>query len=360
MSDSYEGTPSADSYYERLGVERSASDEEVNRASKRAKRAVHPDNNSSEQATAEREFDRVTDASDALTDSGSRAAYDTFIDDQGPDTGTELYEEWDAGGRPRPPSEWLSEPRSASSSTTTSASATTTTDSTATDTSRARTQEERRPNQRQRRSEQRTTEQAGRAAADATADATGQQAAAEGDTAGDNTTPSATPNRAPESVLGEDPEEMYSKYVLDSDAEWGSPEAAPAGTSQQDSNEDTVTARYVPTPIDRFVRVVVNTPLGSLLAVSIPKSRLLRGAIAVVWLAVAVVFGPVVELLAGLPFVLFPRIGPWLYTPLAAVVLLAPTAVPLETSAGVVAVLVLFSIGYYLLVRGSRLDPYAR
>ncbi|ERH02605.1 MAG: DnaJ-class molecular chaperone with C-terminal Zn finger domain protein, partial [Halonotius sp. J07HN6] len=133
MSDAYSGTPSADSYYERLGVDRSASDDDIDTASKRAKRAVHPDNNSSEQATAEREFDRVTDAGDALTDSESRAAYDTFVEEQGPDTGTELYEQWDAEGRPQSPSGWLAQPRSTDTTTATADStATTTADSTAT------------------------------------------------------------------------------------------------------------------------------------------------------------------------------------------------------------------------------------
>ena len=120
MPDSYDGTPSADSYYERLGVDPDASEETITRASKLAKRTLHPDNNSSEQATAEREFDRVTDAADALTDSESRAAYDTFLDDQGPATGTDRYEEWDAAGRPKSPTAWLSEPRSIGSSSTAS------------------------------------------------------------------------------------------------------------------------------------------------------------------------------------------------------------------------------------------------
>ncbi|MFB6293364.1 MAG: DnaJ domain-containing protein, partial [Halonotius sp.] len=130
MSDAYSGTPSADSYYERLGVDRAASDDDIDTASKLAKRAVHPDNNSSEQATAEREFDRVTDAGDVLTDSESRAAYDTFIDDQGTETGTELYEQWDAEGRPQPPTEWLAQPRSTDTATPTTDSTTTTADST--------------------------------------------------------------------------------------------------------------------------------------------------------------------------------------------------------------------------------------
>jgi len=140
MTDSYGGTPSAASYYERLGVDPDAGDEEINRASKLAKRAVHPDNNSSKQAAAEREFDRVTDAADALTDSDGRAAYDTFIDDQGPEIGTARYEEWDAADRPKSPIAWLSEPRSSGSSSTAS-----TTNNT---TSRTRADATRSPNNR--------------------------------------------------------------------------------------------------------------------------------------------------------------------------------------------------------------------
>ena len=254
MSEGYSGTPSAASYYERLGVDPDADSEAISKAGKRAKRAVHPDSNSSEQATAEREFDRVTDASSALTDSDSRAAYDTFINEQGPETGTDQYEQWDADGRPRPPAEWLSQPRSSGSVSTTSTSSTTTTSaSTTRSQSTAGTETAS------------TTRQPHGTTADAstareTVDDDGQQTAAspsDSEFRGTNT----ASKRAPESVLGEDPEELYSKYVLDSEAEWGSPEAAEAAGGGSDGDTARVTARYVPRGVDRVVRSVVDSPL---------------------------------------------------------------------------------------------------
>lgn len=380
MPDSYGGTPSADSYYERLGVDPEASDEAVTRASKLAKRAVHPDNNSSEQTTAEREFDRVTDAADALTDSDSRAAYNTFIDDQGSDTGTSLYEEWDVAGRPRSPTAWLSEPRSRGSSSTTSttsASTTNTTTETAETsttasttkksdrtTSRTRTGADDRPGDRRRPGEQTqastttretddTAASDGRTTTASTADATETQEA--GDSA--STTPTGRPNskRAPESVLGEDPEELYSKYVLDSEAAWGpreddsdSSHAASDGASPETSTS------AVETVVSRVVSPEVAAIIGRFVAV--PKPWWLRGGVAVVLLALAVVVGPIAERLALLPFVALPRIGPWLYPVLAAAVTVAPELVPLETSAAWLVAYAGLSVGYSLLGRRRRLN----
>ena len=47
------------------------------------------------------------------------------------------------------------------------------------------------------------------------------------------------------------------------------------------------------------------------------------------------------------------------YPPLAAGAVLAPSVVPLETQPVVFAVFAGLAVGYYVLVRGSRLDPYA-
>ena len=356
MSEGYSGTPSAASYYERLGVDPDASDDAVATAGKRAKRAVHPDSNSSEQATAEREFDRVTDASDALTDSDSRAAYDTFINEQGPETGTDQYEQWDADGRARPPTEWLSQPRASGSSgsvsTTSTSSTTTTSASTTRSQSTAGTETAS------------TTRQPHGTTADASTaretvdDDDGQQTAAspsDSEFRGTNT----ASKRAPESVLGEDPEELYSKYVLDSEAEWGSPEAAEAAGGGSDGDTARVTARYVPRGVDRVVGAVVDSPLGAMFTVAAPQSRLGRLAAVAVWVALAVALGPVGELLAFAPFVVMPRIGPWLYPPLAAGAVLAPSVVPLETQPVVFAGFAVLAVGYYVLVGGSQLDPYA-
>ncbi|MFQ3476221.1 J domain-containing protein [Halonotius sp. F2-221B] len=370
MPDSYGGTPSADSYYERLGVDRDASEETIKRASKLAKRSVHPDNNSSEQATAEREFDRVTDAADALTDSESRAAYDTFIDDQGTATGTDRYEEWDAAGRPKSPTAWLSEPRSGGSSTTntstTQTADTSTTASTADTSSRTRTDASqqtnanRRPNDRRRPGEQ--------TAASTSAEETAETAADDGYTAAASTpetetgettetastTPTGRPNskRAPESVLGEDPEELYNKYVLDSDAAWGSGETE-AGQAGGGSGTGGVAPSVPGAVVSRFVSAEVAADIDRVAAA--PKPWWLRGSLAVVLLALAVVVGPIAERLALLPVVAVPRIGLWLYPTLAAAVTLAPELVPLETPAGWLAAYAGLSVGYALLGRRLRM-----
>lgn len=380
MPDSYGGTPSADSYYERLGVDPDASEETIKRASKLAKRSVHPDNNSSEQTTAEREFDRVTDAADALTDSESRGAYDTFIDDQGPATGTDRYEEWDAADRPKSPTEWLSEPRSNGSSSTTSGSTTsrsTTSRSTTTGSSRTRTHASRRPNtgrqpndrrqpntgrqpnDRRRPGEQTATSTPTDETAETAADDSYTTAASTPETETRetaetaSTTPTGRPNakRAPESVLGEDPEELYNKYVLDSDAAWG-PSDAEAGQAGNDSGT-AVAPSVAGAVVSRFVSAEVAADIDRVAAA--PKPWWLRGGLAVVLLTLAVVVGPVAERLALLPVVAVPRIGLWLYPTLAAGVTLAPELVPLETSAGWLAAYAGLSVGYVLLGRWLRM-----
>ena len=369
MPDSYGGTPAADSYYERLGVDRDASEETIKRASKLAKRSVHPDNNSSEQATAEREFDRVTDAADALTDSESRAAYDTFIDDQGPVTGTDRYEEWDAAGRQKSPTAWLSEPRSNGSSSTPSTSTTgasTTSGSTTNNTSsRTRTNASRetntdrdpnagrQPNDRRRPGEQTaastpTEETAETAADDGYTAAASTPETETGETAETaSTTPTGRPNskRAPESVLGEDPEELYNKYVLDSDAAWGSGEAE-AGQTGGGSGTAGASPSVAGAVVSRFVSAEV---------AAAPKPWWLRGGLAVVLLALAVVVGPIAERLALLPFVAVPWIGLWLYPTLLAGVTLAPELVPLETPALWLAAYAGLSVGYLLVGRRLRM-----
>ena len=382
MPDSYGGTPSADSYYERLGIDRDADDEEVKRAGKLAKRAVHPDNNSSEQTAAEREFDRVTDAADALTESESRTAYDTFIDDQGPVTGTDRYEEWEAAGRPKSPTAWLSEPRSSGSSSTTSGSttnaSTTSTSTTSNTSSRTRTNAnrqpntddrpnanrnpnaDRRPNDHRRPGEQTaastpTGETAETAANDSYTAAASTPETETGETAeAASTTPTGRPNskRAPESVLGEDPEELYDKYVLDSDAAW---EPSETGNNRSEGDHGTagVAASAAATVVSRFISPGVGGSIRSVAAA--PKPWWLRIAIAVVLLAIAVVVGPIAEGLALLPFVFLPRIGPWLYPTLAAAVTVQPEVVPLETSALLFVGYAGLAIGYALLSRRHQL-----
>lgn len=421
MSDEYSGTPSADSYYERLGTDRTASDDDIDTASKVAKRAIHPDNNSSEQATAEREFDRVTDAGDVLTDSDSRAAYDTFIKDQGPETGTELYEQWDSEGRPGSPAEWLAEPRATNTATTTTDSTTTTTADSTTTTAdatgtgepasdqsgwtqpgesgeqrgdrrgwsedewnaRARTRDGRRgagepegadasatrPGSDTDDDNRQTTvrtgadaaEQAGGETTIPTGDAVaGEEAAADATT---GTTTTASSSRSPRSVLNKDPEEMYSEYVLESEPEWRA-DSPDGDMGQSDRGASTaegrrVTASAAPAPLARLLAGVVGGPLAPLLTVAAPKSRRLRGVAVAALIGVAVVLGPVGEALVLLPLVVFPRVGPWLFGTLAAAAAVVPGIMSLAFPAIGWLALAIVSGGYFLLIRGSQLDPYA-
>jgi len=431
MSDEYSGTPSADSYYERLGVDRAAGDDEIDTASKLAKRAVHPDNNSSEQATAEREFDRVTDAGDALTDGESRAAYDTFIEDQGPETGTELYEQWDADSRPQPPTEWLAQPRSTETTTTTDSTATTTdstttatADSTTTATADSTTTEAdtaahdpdgdqpgwTQPEEGDRRgwsgdewntrartpegqtdagepegtatggedgtatdaatmgsetadNDQRTTVHTGETATATDEETTvpTDDAAAAAQAAGD-TASETPPKRSARSVLNRDPEEMYSEFVLDSDPEWGTDSTD--DTAERAKRRDSVAggrgvAAAVPAPLARLLAVIVASPLGGMLTVAAPQSRLLRAVAAAVLVGVGVAAGPVAGAVALLPLVVFPRVGPWLFGTLAAATAALSGVPELAVPASGWLALAACAGGYYLLVRGSRLDPYA-
>jgi molecular chaperone DnaJ len=64
-------------YYEVLGVERNASEEEVKRAYRRLAVKFHPDKNPDD-ANAEEKFKELGEAYDVLMDSDKRAAYDRF------------------------------------------------------------------------------------------------------------------------------------------------------------------------------------------------------------------------------------------------------------------------------------------
>lgn len=67
-------------YYEVLGVERNASEEEIKRAYRKLARQHHPDLQSSEQAkkASEERFKEVSEAYEVLADAGKRRQYDMF------------------------------------------------------------------------------------------------------------------------------------------------------------------------------------------------------------------------------------------------------------------------------------------
>lgn len=82
-------------YYKVLGVERTASQDEVKRAYRKLVRRYHPDvNTGDEAAEAERKFKDVGEAYEVLQDPEKRAAYD------------QLGADWKEGQSFRPPPDW--------------------------------------------------------------------------------------------------------------------------------------------------------------------------------------------------------------------------------------------------------------
>jgi curved DNA-binding protein CbpA len=98
--------PDAPDYYGLVGVDREASQGEVDGAITRAKGHYHPDQSSLDEARASRCFDRVRDAEAVLTDPDSREVYDTFLDRFGPEAGHDEFQEWDESGGQIDPADW--------------------------------------------------------------------------------------------------------------------------------------------------------------------------------------------------------------------------------------------------------------
>ncbi len=96
----FEPEPEAVNYYDRLGVSMTASQKTIDDAGKHAMSAYHPDRH---QADVREKWDRIRSAQTVLGDESDRAAYDTFIDRYGKETGTEAFELWEMRSRPTEP-----------------------------------------------------------------------------------------------------------------------------------------------------------------------------------------------------------------------------------------------------------------
>ena len=77
-------------YYEILGVDRNASEQDIKKAYRRLARKYHPDLNKDDPKTAEEKFKEVNEAYQTLSDADKRAQYDQL--------GHDAYQQASQGG----------------------------------------------------------------------------------------------------------------------------------------------------------------------------------------------------------------------------------------------------------------------
>ena len=383
----YAGNPEATCYYDRLGVSRSTDQDTLTTVGKIAKREVHPDNSSAERKTAEMHFYRVNTAVNILRDAEKRATYDTFIRRFGTETGTKEYEQWVDSDRPVPADSWDSANRATENTT---SHRQTNTQHTSTDTDRPTSDDE-------------TTTADAEKSAHSTSDgyhtthstsngyhtthstsngyhtttsetrSASQQHQPNSNTRYGPNTGSSTTTQTESIYTNPTAQEPYSQRGEPSVTFYNStPPDRTTSTQSGASNttaHNTVTteyiARYVPNVVDTVMGWVMSTPLGVIFSSTAPKS--LSARIYFVLLSYWILsFFPVSTTVLLVVwyclFAPFPRIGCWLsgityvYIVIYYFILQWNYQFMLPEEAVYATFL---SIGYYLLIWGSSLDPYA-
>jgi DnaJ-class molecular chaperone len=97
----FDTDPTADSYYDRLGISKQARPATIKRAGKIAFSMHHPDSGGDQDA-----FLAVKQARDTLLDSMLRRTYDMFLNRFTAAEATRAFEKWQARGQPEP-NTWL-------------------------------------------------------------------------------------------------------------------------------------------------------------------------------------------------------------------------------------------------------------
>jgi curved DNA-binding protein CbpA len=93
----FDTDPTADSYYDRLGVTQTADSATIKRAGQIAFSMHHPDSGGDQSA-----FLAVKQARNTLLDESLRETYDKFLAKLGVASGTRAFEKWQARGQPKP------------------------------------------------------------------------------------------------------------------------------------------------------------------------------------------------------------------------------------------------------------------